>query len=122
MSPPQIGRSDDLQRLRDQGYTLRIRDGLLLVEDVPYVDPQRTVHHDGVIVMPLTLAGDRTSPPDNHTAYFVGGVPCGADGAPLHSIINNTQQKDLSGGLVASCYFSAKPQRMAASTETFIRR
>lgn len=109
MSPPLIARSPDLQRLRDQGYTLRLQDGWLVVEDVPYVDAQRLVHRDGAVVMALTLAGEQTAQPNDHTAYFVGAVPCAADGVPLNSIINNTNRKDLGGGLIASCYFSAKP-------------
>lgn len=119
MSLPLIARSPDLQRLRDQGFTLRVQDGSLVVEDVPYVDAQRIVHHDGVLVMSLTLAGEQTAQPDNHTAYFVGAVPCAADGVPLNSIINNTQRKDLGGGLIASCYFSAKPTTGGSRYESF---
>lgn len=58
--------------------------------------------------MNLTLAGETTTTPDDHTAYFVGGVPCDTQGAPLEKIINNTNAMDLGDGLVAACYFSAK--------------
>jgi hypothetical protein len=60
--------------------------------------------------MPLTLSGDQAQPPPDHTAFFVGHVPCDATGRPLHKIINNTTSKDLGSGLIACCYFSAKPQ------------
>lgn len=109
MSQRPIGRSDDLQRLRADGYTISLLGGLLVVRDIPYVDAKRTVHDGGILVMPLTLSGDIAQPPPDHTAHFVGGIPCGRDGAPLDKIINNTNSQQLADGLVASCYFSAKP-------------
>ena len=110
MSRRPIARSEDLRRLQNEGYTLRIVGGKLVVDDVPFLDHEGAVHHDGALVMPLSLAGERTTPPGDHTAHFVGGVPSDADGLPLKSIINNTKTADLGDGLVASCYFSAKPK------------
>lgn len=109
MSRRPISRSEDLGRLQKEGYTLRIVRGRLAVDDVPFVDDKSTVHHNGTLVMSLTLAGEITTPPDDHTAYFVGGVPCDTHGLPLKHIINNANTVDLGDGLVASCYFSAKP-------------
>ncbi len=110
MSQRPIARSEDLRRLRAEGYTISLTGGNLAVGDVPYVDSTGTVHDDGILVMPLTLSGDMTQQPTDHTAYFVGGVPCDAAGSPLHKIINNTNPSSLAGGLTASCYFSAKPR------------
>lgn len=87
---------------------MRIVRGRLVVDDVPYVDAEACVRHDGSLVMNLTLAGETTTTPDDHTAYFVGGVPCDTHGAPLDKIINNKNATDLGDGLVAACYFSAK--------------
>lgn len=109
MSQRPIAHSDDLRRLRAEGYTLAICSGKLVVRDIPFVDRDRAVHDDGALVMPLTLTGETTTTPSNHTAHFVGGVPCDTDGRPLHKILNNTNQVELGDGLVASCYFSAKP-------------
>lgn len=109
MSQRPIARSDDLQRLRADGYTISLVGGYLVVRDVPYVERTGDVRDDGVLVMSLTLSGDRTQPPADHTAYFAGGVPCDATGKPLDKIINNTTPRDLGGGLTAACYFSAKP-------------
>lgn len=108
MSRRPISRSEDLARLRDEGYTLRIVRGRLVVDDVPYVDIEGNVRHDGRLVMNLTLAGETTTTPDDHTAYFVGGIPCDMHGVPLEKIINNKNATDLGNGLVAACYFSAK--------------
>src|SRR5258707_2671253 len=109
MSQRPIARSADLTRLRDEGYSIRIVGGYLVVYDVPFVDSEGVVHHDGALVLPLTLAGDVTAQPSDHTARFMGGVPCDPGGRPLSHIINNTDIEDLGDGLRASCYFSAKP-------------
>lgn len=108
MSRRPISRSVDLARLQDEGYTLRIVRGRLVVDDVPYVDIEGHVRHDGRLVMNLTLAGETATTPDDHTAYFVGGIPCNTHGVPLEKIINNKNATDLGDGLVAACYFSAK--------------
>ena len=110
MSQRPIVRSDDLRRLRADGYTISLVGGNLIVRDVPFVDSSGAVHDDGVLVMPVTLSGDTAQKPPDHTAYFVGQVPCYAAGKPLHKIINNTSPKDLGGGFTACCYFSAKPR------------
>lgn len=108
MSQRPFAHSSDLRRLRADGYSLRLVGGKLVVDDVPFVDSDGVVHDDGMLVMPLTLAGDTTKEPADHTAYFVGGVPCTASGFPL-PVINNTNAVELGDGLVGACYFSAKP-------------
>lgn len=109
MSQRPIARSADLRRLRSDGYTISLSGGNLVVRDIPYVDNTGAVHEDGILVTALTLAGDTAQPPPDHTAYFVGRVPCDARGEPLNKIINNTNAQALGGDLVACCYFSAKP-------------
>ena len=119
MSQRPIAHSPDLSRLRAEGYTISIVEGFLVVRDVPYVDSSETVHDDGMLIMALTLAGDRAYPPPDHTAFFAGGVPCDRAGQELSKIINNTKKKNLGGGLVASCYFSAKPRSEGRSYPDF---
>lgn len=63
MSRRPISRSDDLIRLQDEGYTLRIVRGRLVVDDVPYLDIEGQVRYDGHLVMNLTLAGETTTTP-----------------------------------------------------------
>lgn len=109
MSQRPIARSADLRRLRSDGYTISLNGGYLLVSDIPYVDNMGAVHEDGILVTALTLAGDIAQPPRDHTAHFVGCVPCDARGRPLNKIINNTNSQALGGNLAACCYFSAKP-------------
>ena len=43
MSQELINRSTDLQRLRDEGYDVEVREGALVVGSVPYVNSTRDV-------------------------------------------------------------------------------
>ena len=71
MSQKLINLSADLKRLREEGYFIQIRGGLLLMRDVPYVDSQRQVR-TGTLISTLNVAGDVTRTPDTHVAYFDG--------------------------------------------------
>ncbi len=110
MSPQLIARSADLVRLRNEGYSIRIVGGHLVVDDIPFVDDEGAVQLNGVLVMALTTAGNETAQPSDHTAWFCGGIPSHQDGQPLTKVINNTRPHDLGNGLTASCYLSAKPR------------
>ena len=43
MSPGPFSHSSDLKRLRDEGYFVQIRGGLLVLREVPYVNERREV-------------------------------------------------------------------------------
>jgi hypothetical protein len=101
MSQKPLSRSRDLKRLRDEGYDLEIRSGYLLVKDVPYVNSRREVKR-GILVSTLTLAGDVTTTPDNHVAYFIGDHPCRSDGTEIDQIKNPGGGKALAEGLVVT--------------------
>jgi hypothetical protein len=75
MSPGPLSLSPDLKRLRDEGYFVQIRGGLLLLRDVPYVDSSRQVR-TGALISSLTLAGEVAQKPDTHVVYFDGDYPC----------------------------------------------
>ncbi|MEX2374689.1 MAG: ThiF family adenylyltransferase [Dehalococcoidia bacterium] len=109
MSQRQIARSDDLRRLRDAGYGLRIVGGALVVHPVPFLDAKGQVGV-GSLVCDLDLIGDRTTKPRSHVAYFAGGTPHDTAGRRLAAIINSdsVQQK---GGLTTSHLLSSKPSR-----------
>jgi hypothetical protein len=108
MSQRPISRSPDLKRLRDEGYDLEIRSGYLLVKDVPYVNSRKEVKR-GTLVSTLTLAGDVTTTPDSHVAYFVGDHPCRSNGTEIDQIKNPSGGKALAEALVVNHTFSAKP-------------
>lgn len=109
MSQQLISRNADLKLLRDEGYGIEVRDRkYLLIHDVPYVNAQREVK-SGTLVSELRLAGDNTTPPDTHVAYFIGEHPCNADGSLLSQIQHGGRQS-LNNELVVDHSFSAKPK------------
>jgi molybdopterin/thiamine biosynthesis adenylyltransferase len=107
MSGPLISRSPDLARLAEAGYELEIRDGCILVHNVPYVTPAGTVAY-GTLISPLELAGDGTAKPSTHVASFRGEKPCDKDGQPLTKLINNSGEHEVAPGVKADHYFSQK--------------
>lgn len=66
----------------EEGYALSFVAGLLVVDDVPFVDPDRIVRRGRIVVFPA-LAGDATARPDHHSIGFAGGRPCDELGRPL---------------------------------------
>jgi hypothetical protein len=108
MSNTLIARSADLTRLRGEGFDIEVRNGFLLLKDVPYVNAQREVRR-GTLVSSLLLAGDVTAKPDTHAAFFSGQCPCDQNGAPLSKIITGSNRQDLALGVSVDHSFSAKP-------------
>ena len=109
MSLQLISRSSDLQKLQNEGYELEIKAGFLLVKGVPYVNARREVQR-GTLVMKLVLAGDMTTRPDDHVAYFSGDHPCNADGTEIAQIKHISGERTLADGVVIQHSFSAKPK------------
>ncbi|MBS1807627.1 MAG: ThiF family adenylyltransferase [Acidobacteria bacterium] len=109
MSHQLINLSDDLKRLRNEGYHLEIRGGHLLVKDVPYVNSKKEVQR-GTLVCKLTLAGDVTARPGDHIAHFIGEHPCDQNGMELEKIKNASNKNALHKDVVIDHTFSAKPQ------------
>jgi len=103
-----ISRSPDLQRLRDDGYEVEIRSGHLLVHSVPYVTTTGVVAR-GTLVSDLTLAGDATTRPANHVAWFIGQHPCDKDGREISAIKHGSTSFNLAPDIVAQHAFSNKP-------------
>lgn len=108
MSSAPFNLSPDLKRLRDEGYFVQIRGGLLVMREVPYVDASRQVR-TGSLISSLTLAGDVAKPPDTHQVWFDGDFPCKADGTPIKAIAHTSGKFDLGHGLTAMHHFSSKP-------------
>lgn len=109
MSRLLINRSWDLQKLQNEGYELEIKSGFLLVKGVPYVNSRKEVQRDTLVVK-LVLAGDKTTRPDDHVAYFAGEHPCNADGTEIAQIKHASGERTLAEGVVIQHSFSAKPK------------
>ena len=108
MSSRPTGRSPDLQRLRNEGYNIRVVAGHLVVRDIPYVNAQRQVR-SGIFVMPLTLNDDVAQRPGDHVMHWAGEYPCRSDGTPITGIQNQNQTQELVPGLATQYAFSNKP-------------
>lgn len=108
MSNALISLSPDLQRLQLEGYEVEIRSNHLLVNNVPYVNSNREVARAS-LVSNLCLAGDRTTKPEPHVAYFTGEQPCNIDGKEIAQIVHASQLTNLAPGIVVQRSFSNKP-------------
>lgn len=108
MSLQLISLSPDLSQLREDGYFIQVKNGHLLVRDVPYVDARKQVRL-GTLVSTLTLAGDKTQKPDTHVVYFDGDMPCDSKGNPLSAIVNQSQNEVH--GIPIKHMFSSKPAK-----------
>lgn len=112
MSHRLIARSDDLLALRNAGLHLEVRNGYLLIKDVPYVTASRAVREDGVLVSKLETevvdGHERTKKPADHVAYWIGEHPCHANGDKIRDFENNSPPQDFGNGLKVDFTFSAK--------------
>jgi hypothetical protein len=109
MSQKPVDRNPDLRRLRDEGYNVQVRDGYLVVSDIPYVDSQRSVRR-GVLVSELTMLADQTQRPSTHVIRFAGSYPCTNTGAPIEAMRNQSRREQLGPGLFVDHAFSSKPK------------
>ena len=100
--------SDDLTRLVNEGYAIRIESGHLLVDDVPFVTSQRQVQR-GTMICPLDTQGNSIAKPQNHVMWFAGGVPCDKHGNELTSLVIGQGPFPMTSAVVADCQFSQKP-------------
>jgi len=108
MSAGPFSLSQDLKRLRDEGYSVQIRGNLLILRGVPYVDGARQVRR-GNLISPLVMAGDVTRRPDNHVIWWDGAYPCNPDGAPIAALRHQDHPVDMGHGITACHGFSNKP-------------
>ncbi|MFC4949340.1 ThiF family adenylyltransferase [Pseudonocardia sp. GCM10023141] len=105
-----VRNSPDLTRLLDEGYSIRVVNGYLVVDDIPFVNDAAEVRR-GAFLCPLDLHGDRTAKPSTHVMCFVGGEPRDKNGQPIDGLINTGVERwAASPDLVAVCGFSQKPQ------------
>jgi hypothetical protein len=104
-----IDLNDDLRKLRDEGYNISIISGNLIVKGIPYVNRNKQILF-GTIYCPLTLSGERTVPPEDHTVRFMGEHPCDKFGTEIQSFVNSAQEHNLTADIIGAYYFSSRPQ------------
>jgi len=111
MSRKLIDLNEPLRRLRDDGYYIDIHAGYLIARDIPYVNGQGKVAHDGILASTLSLNGTTVNQPDDHTIKFAGDYPCHSDGRPLDGVRQGSESLRLSERLAVNHSFSSKPPR-----------
>jgi ThiF family len=101
--------NEDIKRLLDKGYALRIDGAHLVVRDIPYLDSQR-VQQLGAIVAKLVFIDKVRVKPDDHQVYFAGSVPYGLDGQPIPNLGGGASSISLlKTDVVVQRSFSNKP-------------
>ncbi|MEP1790294.1 ThiF family adenylyltransferase, partial [Reichenbachiella sp.] len=108
MSQELISHNNDLSQLWEEGYELSIKDGHLLIQNIPYVNSIKEIKY-GSIVSTLNLSGNRTLKPETHVVYFQGEVPCKKNGKPITGILNSSAKKSLTPSIQVDHLFSSKP-------------
>ncbi|MFO1237708.1 MAG: ThiF family adenylyltransferase [Alphaproteobacteria bacterium] len=77
--------NQDIQRLLDRGYALRIDGARLVVRDIPYLD-ETSALKIGAFVANLKFIDQYRVEQDDHQVYFAGSVPHGLDGRPIPNL------------------------------------
>jgi hypothetical protein len=102
--------NDDIRRLLDRGYALRVDDAHLVVRDVPYLDAQKALQM-GAIVTKLEYIDKVRVKQDDHQVYFAGSVPYGLDGQPIPNLAGGPTSITLSKtDVIVQRSFSNKPE------------
>lgn len=104
----QIDHSPDLKRLRDEGYTVYVKNGILVLEDIPYVNSRREIAI-GSLVSTLCFSGGKAVYDKDHKAYFIGEAPCHKDGKEISEIINGKSITNHGSDIISQMMLSSKP-------------
>jgi hypothetical protein len=101
--------NDDIKRLLDKRYALRIDEGHLVVRDIPYLDEHQALQI-GAFVAKLKPIDKVRVEQDDHQVYFAGGIPHGLDGRPIPNLAGGPHKITLSKpDVVVQRSFSNKP-------------
>jgi hypothetical protein len=81
----QIALNDpSISPLIENGYQVEVRNGHLLVLNVPYVNSAKVVNR-GIIVCNLGSTSSPLGIPPHHQAWFIGEIPCYATGELIYT-------------------------------------
>lgn len=101
MSQQLINHSQDLKRLRDEGYEIEVRGGYLLIHHIPYTNQNKEIQY-GTLVTTLHNIQD-------HVISFIGDNPCEIDGTVITAIQHNNTDTVLNNQITVNRSFSNKP-------------
>ena len=108
MSVQLINHSPDLKRLMDEGYNLSIKNGILVIKDIPYVNNNKEVC-TGILVSKLTLSGQKAVYNQDHVVHFTGETPCHKDGRIMNEILHQQRTENHGNNIITQMSFSSKP-------------
>ncbi len=101
--------NEDIRRLLDKGYALRVDGGYLVVRDIPYLDAEKALQW-GAFVAKLVFIDKVRVQQDDHQVYFAGSVPHGLDGRPVSNLAGGPHGIPLGkNDVVVQRSFSNKP-------------
>jgi molybdopterin/thiamine biosynthesis adenylyltransferase len=101
--------NDDIGRLLEKGYALRIDGAHLVVRHIPYLDSQQALQV-GAIVAKLEFIDKVRVKQDDHQIYFAGSAPYGLDGQLIPNLAGGPTTIVLSKtDVVVQRSFSNKP-------------
>jgi hypothetical protein len=102
--------NDDIRRLLEKGYALRVDRAHLVVRDITYLDEQRALQV-GAIVAKLEFIDRYRVKQVDHQIYFAGSIPCELDGQPIRNLGGGQSNIELSKtDVVVQRSFSNKPE------------
>lgn len=108
MSPRPIVLDPDIQSLQDEGLSVEVVQGHLLIHQIPYVNAGGKVAR-GIIVTDLSGSIGSLGKPRDHQIWFAGEIPCYANGKPIRSLNCTEGRRELWQGFVVDHRFSCKP-------------
>lgn len=103
----------ELQKLQSEGFELEVRDGLIIVHHVPYLNSKHDVL-DGKLIFCFSPNGSSIGKPSDHTAHWVGTEPYCVDGTKVPSLINSF--KGVWNGFEGVYYLSLYPDSLPNSS------
>lgn len=104
-----VNHNPDLQRLRDEGYSIGQVGGYLVVRDIPYLN-DLGMEKTGVIAAAMRLeTPTKIAPPDDHQVLFVGEWPCHLDKRPIERLRGGVNQTLIGGDITSDFSFSNRP-------------
>ena len=108
MLHPLISLSNDLRRLSDNGYKLSIISEYLVVSNIPYVTPNKTVKY-GALVSEISHNNNIACKPSTHVMMFTGDHPCDKNGKELEGLVCDTNPQITAEEFTVAYSFSRKP-------------
>ncbi|CAH2403065.1 ThiF family adenylyltransferase [Mesorhizobium escarrei] len=101
--------NDDIRRLLEKGYALRIDTLHLVVRDIPYLDHEGALQ-TGSIVSKLVPVDQNRYVQHDHQVFFAGSAPYGLDGCPVANLSGGEMTIPLShDDVTVQRSFSNKP-------------